>query len=278
MPIIDVHAHTEFSLERLLRIHGSFKNIDLSKKKFLEEIKNLDIEYVLSIGKKDGLLRQFFDDSKIASRETLMEEKEAYPFLKRAIAINTENEGNLVLIKDYLKYGMVSAMKLYLGYTKVQAGSDVLNPYYDLALEHNIPVLIHLGNCYAQDSEKIAFPYEIMPVLETRPSQNFVLCHLGFPLVEETEKILTTFDNTYADVSGLLTHEDILKGELPDVTEKVRPALKRLLSDEKTSKKLMYGSDYPLTPLHEYFNVIKNIVTSNQEDLFYNNAKNFFKL
>lgn len=278
MPIIDVHTHTEFSLERLLRIHDSFKDIDLSKKKFLEEMKSLSIEYVLSIGKKDGLLRPFFDDSKIASKETLMEEKEVYPFLKRAIAVNTEHGGNLNIIKDYIKHDLISAIKLYLGYTDVQAGSDTLKPYYDLALEHNIPVLIHLGNCYAQDSEKIAFPYEIMPVLETRPLQNFVLCHLGFPLVEETEKILTTFDNTYADISGLLTHEDILQGELHNVTEKVRPVLERLLSDKKTSKKLMYGSDYPLTPLREYFNVIKNIVTPNQEDLFYENAKNFFKL
>ena len=43
MKIIDIHVHTEFDLERLLSLHDSYKDLDLTKEKFLEDVKDLGL-------------------------------------------------------------------------------------------------------------------------------------------------------------------------------------------------------------------------------------------
>jgi len=279
MSIIDIHAHTEFSLERLMSIHDSFENLDLRKEKFLEDLESLGIEYVFSIGKKDGQLRPFFDDLNPADLDTLVEEQKQHPFLKRIVAISLSDEGNLNQIRKYLEKEIISGIKLYLGYTIDNANSEFLKPYYDIASEFNTPVLFHLGNCYPKKNKKIVSPLDIIPVLEKYPEQRFILCHLGYPLIEDTKKIVMEFDNAFTDLSGLMTYEDILLGECEPRLKRIKPVLTTLLDDPEVRSKVMYGSDYPLVPLKQYYGVIKEIVPVEMHDkIFYENAKKFFRL
>lgn len=277
MKIIDVHVHTEFDLERLLSIHDSYKNLDLTKEKFLEYVNDLELEYVFSIGKKDGLLRPFFDDLNPADLDTLIEEQKQYPFLKRIVAVSFEEGGNLNQVKEYLEKEIISGIKVYLGYTIDDSNSDLIKPYYDLASEFNTPVLFHLGKCYKHKGT--VSPLDIIPVLEKYPEQRFILCHFGYPLVEDLKKVVTEFDNAFTDLSGLMTYEDICDGELYPRSEKTKVVLEELLDNSKTRKKVMYGSDYPLISLKQYHSIVKEIVPDKfYKQIFYKNAKEFFKL
>lgn len=277
MKIIDIHVHTEFTMERLLKIHDSFKEIDLTKKKFLEEVTSLGLEYVFSIGKKDGVLRPFFDDTTISSIEGMAEEQKQHHFLKRIITSSLSDGGNLEQIKEYLEKGLVEGIKIYLGYIAPKADDERLKPYYELASEFQKPVLFHTGECYK--SRTGVSPLEVAHVLERYPGQRFILCHFGYPLVDDLEKVITRFDNAFTDLSGLMTYEDICNGETEMRLGNTKDVLERLLNNPKTSNKVMYGSDYPLTPLKQYYEIIKKIVPKElHERVFYKNAKEFFRL
>lgn len=278
MKIIDIHAHTEFSLEGLIKSRSSFGKLDLGKEKFLKDIKDLGVEYVFAIGKKDGRLRAFFNgsDDETADLSTLIEEKEKYPFLKRIIAINLAEGGNLNEIRKYLEKDIVSAVKVYLGYT-TDAYNKLLKPYYDLTLEFDIPIYFHLGACFRFNAT--AHPSDVIPILEKYPRQRFVLCHLGHPLIKETAKIITEFSNAFTDLSGLMSFEDMCRGEKEPRLKRIKPVLKTLLENPKTRNKIMYGSDYPITQLKQYHDMIKEIIPNKMHDkIFYRNAKNFFRL
>lgn len=277
MKIIDIHVHTEFTLERLLNIHDSFKDLDLTKEEFLEDIKSLGLEYVFSIGKKDGMVRPFFDDTSTAGIEGLIEEQKQHPFLKRIIAASFSSGGNLVQIREYLEKGLVEGIKIYLGYTVPKADDERLKPYYELALKFQKPVLFHTGECYK--SGRRVSPMEVSHILEQYPKQKFILCHFGYPLVEDLKKVVTSFDNAFTDLSGLMTYEDVCNGEIEMHLEKTKTVLDHLLNNPKTSNKVMYGSDYPLIPLKQYYEIIKKIVPKELHDkIFYKNAKEFFGL
>ncbi|MCG2718188.1 MAG: amidohydrolase [Nanoarchaeota archaeon] len=277
--MIDIHTHTEFSPERLMKIHRSFEQLDLGKENFLEDVENLGIEYVLSIGKMDGVLRSFFDETKNASLEELVNENEKYPFLKRVGSVSLDKGGNLKLLRDYFENDVIVAMKIYLGYTTDDPDSELLNPYYDVALEFDKPVLFHMGKCYPKSNPITVSPSDVIPVLEKYPDQRFVLCHFGHPLIYDTEEILIKYDNAFTDLSGLMTYEDTLNGEKEPRLKRVKPVLERLLNNPKTMEKVMYGSDYPLMSLKQYFSIIDSIVPDDMKDkVFYDNAKNFFRL
>lgn len=277
MKIIDIHVHTEFDLERLLSLHDSYNDLNLTKEKFLEDVKDLELEYVFSIGKKDGLLRPFFDDSNPADLETLIEEQTQYPFLKRIVAVSFENGGNLNQIREYLEEEIVSGVKVYLGYTVDDANSKLLKQYYDIAAEFDTPVLFHLGKCYKYKGT--VSPLDILPVLEKYPEQKFILCHFGYPLVEDLKNIVINFDNAFTDLSGLMTYEDVCGDELEIRSAKTKYVLEELLDNSKTRKKVMYGSDYPLISLKQYHDIVKAIVPDKfYNQIFYKNAKDFFRL
>ncbi|MBM3199430.1 hypothetical protein FJZ53_00735 [Candidatus Woesearchaeota archaeon] len=277
MKMIDIHVHTEFTLERLLSIHGSFKDLDLTKEKFLEDIKSLSIEYAFSIGKKDGMIRNFFDDTTTASTGSLVEEQGQHPFLKRIIAASLTDGGNLNQARMFLEKNLVEGIKIYLGYSVPKADDERLKPYYELASEFQKPVLLHTGECYK--SGKNVSPKEVISVLERYAKQKFVLCHFGYPLVKDLEEVVTAFDNAFTDLSGLMTYEDVCNGEAETRLEDTKASLDSILNNPKTSDKVMYGSDYPLISLKQYYGMIKRIVPEGfHEKVFYKNAKEFFNL
>ncbi len=277
MPLIDVHAHTEFSLEKLIRIHSSFTDSRLTKEELLEDVENLGIEYMFSIGKKDGMLRSFSSGEITDGVDTLKKELKQYPFLKRIIAVSLQNEGNLNQIEKYSRNELVSGIKVYYGYSITDPNSEELKPYYDLASEFGLPLFFHVGWCFPNIKE-IAHPSKIEPVLEQYPNTQFVLCHLGYPKVEDTADIVSKYGNAFADISGLVSNQSIKNGRYKQDLKKVKPVITELLESD-VGNKLMFGSDYPIVPIEVYFNLLKEIIPQEHHDnVFYWNAKNFFKL
>jgi len=209
MKIIDIHAHTEFSLERLIRIHESFKRRNLSKEKFLKDLEKTKTEYVFSIGKKDGNLRKFFKNNEIATIDDIIEEKAESPFLKRIMAINFDRRKNLKEMEKYLEKDLILGIKIYLGYNIKNPNHKKLKSYYELAGKYKKPILFHTGHCFPARYNIMAEPENLKKILEKYPKQKFILCHFGHPKIEEAAEIIKDYDNAYTDLSGLMTSYDI---------------------------------------------------------------------
>ena len=80
----------------------------------------------------------------------------------------------------------------------------------------------------------------------------------------------------YADLSGLVAGSD----EYDYVTNYQLPRLKEAVGWIDDSSRLLYGSDWPLTPMMEYIKFIRTLFPheDDQEKVFCKNALQFFKL
>ena len=64
------------------------------------------------------------------------------------------------------------------------------------------------------------------------------------------------------------------------VTDTSLPRMREAVEWIGDISRLLYGSDWPLTPMKEYINFIRTLFPQydDQEKVFYNNALKFFKI
>lgn len=276
MGIIDVHVHSEFSLDRLVQADPVFKKADLTKETYLRELQESNIDYVFSIGKKDGKLREFFTNN-VFNTGQLKQEQRELRFLRRIVAATLWGTGNLDQIRNFLQEEVVDGIKLYLGYSNLEATNLDLEPYYQLAGEFQKPVFFHLGECFP-NVDRIVHPESVVSILEKYQNQKFILCHLAYPLIDETFQVLSTYENVYADISGMFSFQDLVSGEYKKEMQHATSATQRNINST-TAKKLLFGSDYPIIPVKQYIELISPIFAKEyQEQVFNTNARTLFNL
>lgn len=130
---------------------------------------------------------------------------------------------------------------------------------------------------------------DVIDLVQQCPQVNFVLDHGGKPNIKddlydpwrEHIKALAQFDNVSCKISGLVTEADHAHW----TSDNLAPYIEHLLSTFG-SQRLMFGSDYPVVDLaggyQRWFNVLQShlsgLSTTEKQDLFYNNARSFYKL
>lgn len=107
---------------------------------------------------------------------------------------------------------------------------------YELAEELGMPVLVHPGSPFAEQSKmEFGRPLLLDEVARAFPKLNLIVAQLGQPWIDETICLLGKHANIFADVSGLLR----------------RPwqAYNALVSAYQYGviEKLLFGSDFPYT-------------------------------
>ena len=70
-------------------------------------------------------------------------------FVVAGISYRHYKEKNLREISDYLKEGLVKGLKLYPGYEPFYPHDNRLQVVYDLAIEYDVPVMVHSGDTYS---------------------------------------------------------------------------------------------------------------------------------
>jgi uncharacterized protein len=142
----------------------------------------------------------------------------------------------------------MGAIKLFPGYLPFYPHDPVLDPVYEWAGKHKVPVLIHQGDTLAPEGRiKYARPVEVDEVAVRFRDVTFVLCHFGNPWFEEGAEVVYKNRNVYADTSGLLAHPSV-----PYFEPMVRRAQSLLLGAVHTIgsvERILYGSDWPLESL-----------------------------
>jgi len=161
-------------------------------------------------------------------------------------------------------------------YRGIAATDPILRPFFTLAEEFDVPVLIHQQGTAGPSSDfriALGHPEVIEEVLVDRPALRIYLENAGFPFLDETIALLYRYPNLYVDVSTATWLYP-------------RSAFYRYLRDlleAGLGKRIMFGSDQMQWP-----EVIDEAVASIQlapfltidhkADIFYNNAARFLRL
>lgn len=154
-------------------------------------------------------------------------------------------------------------------------------PYLSICERLGIPVAVHTGEaapntpytCCPKFTIESGRPLRIEPVLKKYPKLKIQLMHMGFPFLEETKALLNVYPQLYVDVSAIdwLVPQEEFYNYL------------RALITAGFAKRIMYGSDQMIwedaIPISiERIEKASFLTGKQKDDIFYNNAKRFFRL
>lgn len=161
-------------------------------------------------------------------------------------------------------------------YDGMAPNSKELEPYFSLAEEFDVPVLIHCEGIGGGDHRfnlSAGNPLLLQEVLVRHPNLRIYIENAGWPFLEEVTSFMYRYPNVYADFSTILWLA-------PEQT--VYKYLKGLIANG-LEKRIMYGSDQMEWP--ESIGIgIERIVGADflseeqKRDILYNNAARFLKL
>jgi predicted TIM-barrel fold metal-dependent hydrolase len=135
--------------------------------------------------------------------------------------------------KYFEKYVQMGAkgIKLYPSYSYFYPNDSILYPVYEIAQEHQLPVLVHTGSSIFKGSKiKYADPIHLDDVAIDFPELPILMAHSGRGLWYDKAFFLSKLHpNLYLEISGL-PPKNLLK-YFPNL--------------EKNIDKVVYGSDWP---------------------------------
>jgi predicted TIM-barrel fold metal-dependent hydrolase len=131
----------------------------------------------------------------------------------------------------------VKLLPMYAGFG---VDDDRLQPLWQYAQQHSLPVLLHTGTTFVRQAPlKYTLPRLIDPVATRYPEIRFVLAHLSHPYEHECVVTIRKHPHVYADISALHYRPWQLYNSL------------MLVQEYGVWDKLLFGSDYPFTTVNE---------------------------
>jgi predicted TIM-barrel fold metal-dependent hydrolase len=191
--------------------------------------------------------------------------------------VSDPKQSDLARLRREYKAGRLRGMgELASQYAGIAPNDPSLEPFFALAEEFDVPVLIHTeGIAGASQRFRIAHghPELLEEVLARHPRLRLYLENAGFPFVDETIALMYRYDNVYVDVS---TSTWIVP----------RPIFYRVLSelfDAGLGTRVMFGSDQMNWPetidaAVETIETAPFLTPEQKRDVFYNNAARFLRL
>lgn len=277
-PIIDMHQHARFKV--WLDRHGTpFPRMCFPHPCESHPAKaktGLDIQRIaLEEMEKYNIVKAVVSDENL---EDVMRWKAADPFkfLTGSAFFSLEAADSLKFRKE-LGAGNIQIMgEIGLQYAGIPPNSTALEPYYSLAEEFDVPVLVHCGGIGGGNQDfslSAGNPLLLQEVLVRHPDLRLYIENAGWPFLEEITSLLYRYPNVYVDFSTIVW----LAPE-----ETVFQYLEGLI-DNGLGKRIMYGSDQMEWPEAIGIGIERieqaDFLTEEQKrDLFYNNAARFLRL
>lgn len=187
---------------------------------------------------------------------------------------------DLAQLRSHVESGAIQVLgEIYTQYYGIPPHDSLMTPYYALAEEFDIPVLIHMwhwnpGGFQCCPNYRIANgnPLDIEKVLIRFPRLRIVVQHAAPPFGRELTLLMLRYPNVYADVSGLLFMMGM--GPLKTLAESYFAELAPMHS------RLLFGSDNPhmLQNALEFLDQVSAFNEEQKRDILYNNAASLFRL
>jgi uncharacterized protein len=185
---------------------------------------------------------------------------------------------NVQRLEADLKAKKFACIKIYLGYIAQYAYDPNYTPAYQLAQKYDVPVVFHTGDTNSTTALlKYADPLTIDEVAVKFPQVNFVIAHCGNPWIESAAEVAYKNPNVYLDGSALLIG-DLSRLAPEDVDAYLIRPLRWIFGYVENPRKLMFGTDWPLTAVGPYLEAFKKAIPEDSwKDVLYNNAVRVFK-
>jgi predicted TIM-barrel fold metal-dependent hydrolase len=274
MQIIDAHIHADFDSQWLKQI-GYHCGVEFSADGLKKEMKECGIVHCVSMGLRSLDLGM---DSK-APTPYATETNLRLPDITYIGGINPFSAGPPCLERTRIsiRKGILRGLKMYLGYFPFPPHAPVYRAFYQLANECNVPVIFHTGDTESSGIKlNYAHPLGIDEIAVDYRGVNFLIAHLGNPWLMDAAEVVVKNENVYADLSGFVAGADDYTYASSYQLPRIREAVELI----GNSSRLLYGSDWPLTPMKDYIKFIRMLFPdqNDQEKVFYKNALRFFKI
>lgn len=154
--------------------------------------------------------------------------------------------------QDELRFGHealglrgIKLMPMYAGFRPDQ---PELDPLWEYATRHQLPVLLHTGTTFiSQAPIECTLPRHLDPVAIRFPELRLILAHLGHPYEGETVAVIRKHRHVYSDISALHYRPFQLYHSL------------MLVQEYGVWNKVLFGSDYPFTSVTASIDGLRNL-------------------
>lgn len=167
-------------------------------------------------------------------------------------------------------------------YSGLAPTDEKIIPYFDLAVELDIPVALHMypggppGSSYGYSPMGRAYmtkPLQLEEILVARPAMRIYIMHAGWPFLDDMKALMYAHPQVYVDLG-------VICWAIP--RKEFHHFLKGLV-DAGHGKRIMFGSDQMKVPSMidtgiEAVNAADFLTLEQKEDIFYNNAARFLRL
>ncbi len=185
-------------------------------------------------------------------------------------------ERDLRELSDYLADGLVKGLKLYPGYEPFYPYDSRCRILYDLALEYDVPVMIHSGDTYSQKAKvRFAHPLAVDDVAVDFPDLKLLICHVGNPWIRDCMEVVYKNKKVHADISGLVL------GDFTDRFEEyMLGQVREMILYAGEPNYLLYGTDWPICRMRTYLKFVRslNLPDEHYQKIMWRNANRLFKL
>lgn len=139
----------------------------------------------------------------------------------------------------------VKLLSMYAGF---RPDDSRLDPLWNYAQRHGLPVLLHTGTTFvAQAPLECTLPRHLDNVAIRFPEVKIILAHLGHPYEGECVAVIRKHPHVYADVSALYYRPFQLYHSL------------MLVQEYGVWDKVLFGTDYPFTTVHATIDGLHNL-------------------
>jgi len=139
----------------------------------------------------------------------------------------------------------IKLMPMYAGFFPYD---ETLDPLWQYASKHQLPVLLHTGTTFVSQAPlEYTLPRHIDVVARRFPDVKIIMAHLGHPYEGECIAVIRKHDNVYADISALHYRPFQFYHSL------------MLVQEYGVWHKLLFGTDYPFTTVNATLKTLEQL-------------------
>lgn len=154
--------------------------------------------------------------------------------------------------QDELRHGheelKLEGIKLLSMYAGFRPDDSLLDPLWQYATKHRLPVLLHTGTTFvAQAPLECTLPRHLDAVAARFPEVKIIMAHLGHPYEGEAIVTARKHPNVYVDISALHYRPFQFYHSL------------MLVQEYGVWRKLLFGADYPFTNVNATISGLRSL-------------------
>ena len=202
-------------------------------------------------------------------------------FISSLIHRSTVDDPPVDSIRKWFRSGRYTVLgELHAQYQGIAANDPLLEPYWAVAEELNMPVGIHIGPSamgapYIWPKYKASLhnPLLLEDVLRKHPKLRVYIMHAAWPMIDELLALMWNYPQVYVDISGIIS----------DLPETAFYNYLNKIMEVGLGKRVMFGSDQMIWPelIEIGIQTIEkatSLTTQQKRDILYNNAARFLQL